>query len=87
MKEKINLKEDRDFFTREFRNYVDEKKLLNESTDDTLWNLLGDLKLEFDKLESSSSSITSNDINKLNKALNNLEKVMKQVLKGKGLIK
>jgi len=81
MSEKINLKEDRDFFIREFR-----KNVLNESTGGYLWNTLGSLELTFDQLEKQSNKITPNDINKLKRALNQLETTMKQVLKGKGLI-
>jgi len=79
MSEKINLQEDRDFFTREFR-----KNVLNESTGGSLWNMLGDLELEFDSLSKQSKFITDGDVIKLKRALNTFEKVMMQVLKGKG---
>ena len=79
MADKIDLKEDRDFFIREFR-----KNVLNESTGGYLWNLLGDLDLEFDKLTKQSKYITEDDVNKLKRALNQLEGVMVKVLKGKG---
>jgi len=79
MSEKINLQEDRDFFTREFR-----KNVLNESTGGYLWNTLGSLDLAFDNLTKQSTIITEADVIKLKRALDSLEKTMKQVLKGKG---
>lgn len=80
MPEKINLKEDRDFFTREFR-----KNVLNESTGKYLSNILGSLEQTFESLPKQSKYITQNDVIKLKKALDELEKTMRQVLKGKGL--
>jgi len=80
MAEKINLKEDRDFFTREFR-----KNVLNESTGGYLSNTLGSLEQTFESLPEQSKYITKSDVIKLKKALDALEKTMLQVLKGKGL--
>lgn len=80
MPEKINLKEDRDFFTREFR-----KNVLNENTGEYLSNILDSLRQTFENLPKQLKYITQNDIIKLNKALNELEKTIYQVLKDKGL--
>lgn len=81
MSEKINLKEDRDFFIREFR-----KNVINESTGGALWNMLADLENQFESLPHISNAITEGDVIKLKRALNKLEAEMKKILKGKGLL-
>lgn len=86
MSEKINLIEDRDYFTRNFRKFLNEdKRPINESTGGRLWNLLGDLESHFESLPQVSTSINEGDVIKLKRALNALEKEMKKVLKNKGL--
>ena len=81
--EKIDLKEDRDFFTREFR-----KSLITESTGGYLRSLLGTLRQEVKSLVGgkSATGVSLENENNITGAINNLEKVMKKNLKGKGLI-
>jgi len=79
--EKINLQEDRDFFTREFRNAIG-KGIINESTGGYLWNLLGDLEKEIESLP----NLPEKNLKQIKFALDKLERTMKQNLKGKGLI-
>ena len=84
--EKINLQEDRDFFTREFRNAIG-KGIINESTGGYLWNLLGSLEKEIEGLQNgrSASGVSNNNIMHINRALGILRNTMKKELKGKGL--
>lgn len=84
MSEKINLKEDRDFFIREFR-----KNVLNESVGGYLNNMLADLRQTIERLADpdnrSAKGVTDQDVKAMIKQLDKLELVMKQKLSRKGL--
>lgn len=71
---------DRDYFFSRFQDFLNEGKL-NESTGGYLMNLLADLEKEIESIPNLDAS----SVKSIKDALNNLEKVMRKNLKGKGL--